>query len=222
MPLASPSRTGLVDQVIASMQQMISTHEWPIGERIPTEPELVAALGVGRNTVREAVRALSHSGVLEARQGDGTYVRAPSELPAALRRRVAAAELRSVIEVRRAYETEAARLAATRRTSEDIKVLERACVARDAAWRAGDLREFVDADVAFHLAVVDAAKNPLLSELYVAFADLTRDSVAAVIGPELRDDNYVDHGQLLEALRAQDVDAAMQATACFLREILPD
>ncbi|WP_427893443.1 FadR/GntR family transcriptional regulator [Kribbella sp. GL6] len=222
MPLASPSRTGLVDQVIASMQQMISTHEWPIGARIPTEPELVAALGVGRNTVREAVRALSHSGVLEARQGDGTYVRAPSELPAVMRRRVAAAELRSVIEVRRAYETEAARLAASRRTSDDMNVLERACAARDAAWRAGDLREFVDADVAFHLAVVDAAKNPLLSELYVAFADLTRDSVAAVIGPELRDDNYVDHSQLLEALRAQNAEAAMQATACFLREILPD
>lgn len=222
MPLASPSRTGLVDQVIASMQQMISTHEWPIGARIPTEPELVAALGVGRNTVREAVRALAHSGVLEARQGDGTYVRAPSELPAMMRRRLAMAELRSVIEVRRAYETEAARLAASRRTAKDMKALERTCAARDTAWRAGDVQGFVDADVAFHLTVVEAAKNPLLSELYVAFADLTRDSVAAVIGPELRDDNYVDHSRLLEALRAEDVDAAMQATDCFLGEILPD
>ncbi|MGZ0145983.1 FadR/GntR family transcriptional regulator [Kribbella sp. WER1] len=221
MPLASPNRTGLVDQVITSMQQMISTNEWPIGERIPTEPELVAALGVGRNTVREAVRALAHSGVLEARQGDGTYVLAPSELPAVLRRRLEEAELRSVIEVRRAYETEAARLAASRRTSEDLEILERACAARDEAWRAGEIEGFVEADVAFHLAVVETAKNPLLSELYGAFADMTRVSVAAVIGPELHDGNYVDHSQLLAAIRAQDADAAVRATDCFLREILP-
>src|SRR5438445_2767270 len=111
----------LCDEVVAQFEALIASGEWPVGEKIPAEPELVAALGVGRNTVREAVRALAHSGVLEARQGDGTYVRAPSELPAVMRRRVAAAELRSVIEVRRAYETEAARLAATRRTSEDMK-----------------------------------------------------------------------------------------------------
>ena len=80
MPLATTRRTGLVDQVIEQMRKAISSGEWPVGQRIPAEPELVSALGVGRNTVREAVRALAHAGLLEVRQGDGTFVRATSEL----------------------------------------------------------------------------------------------------------------------------------------------
>jgi len=84
--LTSTRRSGLVDQVIDQLRQAIADGEWPVGQRIPAEPELVAALGVGRNTVREAVRALSHAGLLEVRQGDGTFVRATSELSGALRR----------------------------------------------------------------------------------------------------------------------------------------
>ena len=68
MPLATTRRAGLVDQVIEQMRGAITSGEWPVGQRIPPEPELVTALGVGRNTVREAVRALSHAGLLEVRQ----------------------------------------------------------------------------------------------------------------------------------------------------------
>ncbi|EWM16430.1 GntR-family transcriptional regulator, partial [Kutzneria sp. 744] len=100
VPLATTRRTGLVDQVIEQMRKAISSGEWPVGQRIPAEPELVSALGVGRNTVREAVRALAHAGLLEVRQGDGTFVRATSELSGAVRRLVGD-ELREVLEVRR-------------------------------------------------------------------------------------------------------------------------
>src|SRR5579884_1123883 len=85
-PLTTTRRTGLVDQVIEQMRGAISRGDWPLDQRIPPEPELVSALGVGRNTVREAVRALSHAGLLDVRQGDGTFVRATSEICGALRR----------------------------------------------------------------------------------------------------------------------------------------
>ncbi|MER6897584.1 winged helix-turn-helix domain-containing protein, partial [Amycolatopsis sp. NPDC000740] len=55
MPLATTRRAGLVDQVIDQLREAVTAGEWPIGHRIPTEPELSAQLGVGRNTVREAV-----------------------------------------------------------------------------------------------------------------------------------------------------------------------
>lgn len=218
VPLAAPRRNRLVDQVITSMRQMIADGEWPVGERIPPEPELVASLGVGRNTVREAVGALAHSGVFEVRQGDGTYVSAPSEMSGVVRRRLAAADVRYAIEVRRAYELEAARLAATRRTAADLRKLDKAYAARERAWDAGDADHFVATDAAFHLAIVEAAHNPVLTELYVAFADSVHASLAARIGTRLEPAEYIDHGALLEAIRAQDADAAIRETACFLHE----
>ncbi|MGV9898478.1 POT-type proton-dependent oligopeptide transporter, partial [Streptomyces tendae] len=64
MPLNHPRRSALSEQVIAALRQQIASGEWPVGSRIPTEPELVEQLGVARNTVREAVRALAHNGLL--------------------------------------------------------------------------------------------------------------------------------------------------------------
>src|SRR5215471_3153791 len=123
VPLTTTRRAPLVDQVIEQMRAAIADGDWVVDQRIPPEPELVTALGVGRNTVREAVRALAHAGLLEVRQGDGTFVRATSEISGALRRLVGE-ELREVLEVRRTLEVEGARLAAKHRTPEDIAHLE--------------------------------------------------------------------------------------------------
>src|SRR5256714_8180162 len=104
------------------MRELVASGEWPLGQRIPPESELVTALGVGRNTVREAVRALAHSGLLEVRQGDGTYVRTTSEVSGAIRR-LCGTELREVLQVRRSLEVEGARLAATARTEAELRKL---------------------------------------------------------------------------------------------------
>ncbi|CAM5710563.1 Fatty acid metabolism regulator protein [Streptomyces hirsutus] len=89
MPLSHPRRSALSEQVIATLRTQIASGEWPVGSRIPTEPELVEQLGVARNTVREAVRALAHNGLLDIRQGSGTYVVATSELAGVMHRRFA-------------------------------------------------------------------------------------------------------------------------------------
>ena len=112
MPLSHPRRSALSEQVIAALRAQITSGEWPVGSRIPTEPELVEQLGVARNTVREAVRALAHNGLLDIRQGSGTYVVATSELAGVMHRRFADAEPRHVAELRGALESSAARLAA--------------------------------------------------------------------------------------------------------------
>src|SRR5919107_1276902 len=113
-----------VREVTERLSEKIRAGEWPVGGRIPTEPQLVEALGVGRNTVREAVRALVHAGVLECRQGSGTYVVSTDELSGAVTRRLADAEFAEAVEVRRAFEVEAARLAALRRTDSDLAALD--------------------------------------------------------------------------------------------------
>src|SRR5215468_7597999 len=86
MPLRSTERTALVPQVIEQLQAQITSGEWAVGSRIPPEPDLAAALGVGRNTLREAVLALVHAGLLERRQGSGTFVVGARELAGAVGR----------------------------------------------------------------------------------------------------------------------------------------
>ncbi len=216
MPLQSAARSPLAGQVIETLRKQIESGEWPVGSRIPPEPELAAQLGVGRNTLREAVKALSHAGLLECRQGSGTYVRAASELSGAVARRLAAARLREVVEVRRAFEVEAARLAAHRRTDEDLAVLDRAIARREEAWDAGDAAAFVAADVEFHAAVVAAAHNGVLAELYADFGAAVRASLTESVGEDLRPERHVDHHRLLAALRAGDAAAATAEAASFL------
>lgn len=103
MPLSHPRRSALSEQVIAALRAQITSGEWPVGSRIPTEPELVEQLGVARNTVREAVRALAHNGLLDIRQGSGTYVVATSELAGVMHRRFAGADPRHIAELRSSW-----------------------------------------------------------------------------------------------------------------------
>ncbi len=77
-------RSTLITQVTDQLRDEIRSGKWPVGSRIPTEPELSELTGTGRNTVREAVQALVHTGLLERRQGSGTYVLAASEVSGTL------------------------------------------------------------------------------------------------------------------------------------------
>ena len=94
-------RTNLIDQAVGRLRQQITSGAWQVGTRIPAEPELTELIGVGRNTVREAVQSLVHAGMLERRQGSGTYVISNSELGTAMGRQIAGAHQRDVLEVRR-------------------------------------------------------------------------------------------------------------------------
>jgi DNA-binding FadR family transcriptional regulator len=216
MPLSSARRSSLVPQVIAQLKAQIESGEWAVGSRIPPEPELAAALGVGRNTLREAVLALVHAGLLERRQGSGTYVVGSRELAGAVARRLADAHVAEVVEVRRALEVEAARSAARRRTDDDLAALDAALADREAAWAARDLAAFVENDVRLHQLVVAAAHNRVLADLYDDFSTALHHSLVHRLGPTLTEERYADHARLIEAIRAGDADRAATEAAAFL------
>jgi DNA-binding FadR family transcriptional regulator len=212
--LQAAQRSSLVTQVIEQLQEQVGSGNWRVDERIPPENTLAETLGVGRNTVREAVRALCHTGLLECRQGDGTYVRATSELSGAMRRRLSSAELVETLEVRQGLEVTAARLAATRRTDADLAALAGALRDREDAWESGDATAFVDADMAFHVAVVAAAHNSVLSEIYTDFSEALRASITATGSP--LDNPYIAHAEISDAIAAGDAEAAERnARACI-------
>lgn len=207
---------SLVESAIEAMRAEIASGAWAVGDQIPTEPELVVAFGIGRNSLREAIRALVHAGLLETRQGDGTYVIAVSDLSGALRRRTSRAELREVFELRRALEVEAARLAAERRTDADLAELQRLLAARDAASRAEDQAHFVELDVALHRAIVASAHNAMLAELYDDFTTTLREAIASTVESGSREQQVHAHDGLVAAIRDRDAAAAQAATVAFL------
>lgn len=185
-----------------------------MGERIPTESALSEQLGVSRNTVREAVRVLAHVGLLQVRQGDGTYVRAQCD-PGETLRRIDRAALRDRIEVRLTLEVEAARLAAAPRDDSDLR--EMRCTL-DARRDAGmDLSQRIDHDERFNHAVVASARNSALSDLYAYFSRAIRNTIERTeIDLDLPEPTQADHEALLQAIEAADAEAAELAARHLL------
>src|SRR3954469_3924593 len=216
MSLTAVRGARLSEQVVAQLEAQIAAGEWPVGSKIPAEPELVAALGVGRNTIREAVRALEHAGLLEPRRGDGTYVRATSDLGAALLRRARRTDALHVLAVRGGLEREAAAAAAVGRTDADVAAVRAALDARAAAAGRPDRAAFAAADVAFHRAVVVATHNPVLVDLYAGLTEALERTVAEI---DAHDDDpaaFPGHAELAAAIAAGDPVAARAATDSYL------
>ncbi|MEU4885251.1 FadR/GntR family transcriptional regulator [Streptomyces xinghaiensis] len=222
MPLTSLRRSALADRVIAELRRPITSGEWPVGSRIPTESELVEQLGVARNTVREAVRALAHNGLLDIRQGSGTYVLATSELAGVMHRRFADADPHHIAELRSTLESSAARMAARRRTEQDLRQLDAALACREETWESRDAEAFVAADAALHLAVVTTSHNDVLAALYADLGAVLKDHLRRDVGPELLPENYVDHTRLVEAIRAGDGELAGAEASAYALRCVPE
>src|SRR3954466_7765147 len=144
--LRTARRAGLIEQVIDQLREQIVAGTWAIGTRIPTEAELAQLTGTSRNTVREAVQSLVHAGLLERRQGSGTYVLAASELAGAVSRRGATAHPLHNLEVGGTLEAGAPRLAALHRPPDDVARLRGLIEDRNSARRRGDVEAHAAAE----------------------------------------------------------------------------
>ncbi|MEL7975735.1 FCD domain-containing protein [Isoptericola sp. F-RaC21] len=215
-PIAPPRKVS--ELVVEHLTDLVERGVWPVGSRIPAEPELVAQLGVGRNTVREAVRALEHAGILEPRRGDGTYVRAASGLDAAIGRRARTSDALQVLEVRSVLERGAARVAAGRHDAGALAGLRAALAAQEAAAREGGEDEFRAADIAFHAELVRSAGNGLLAELYDGIDHvLVRTLATDAHGRHHRD--VPGHREVVDAVAAGDPDAAESAVEATMAAV---
>lgn len=212
MTLTRSHRPPLVEEVTAKLWEHIHSGEWPLQQRIPAEPELMAAFGVSRGTLREAIKALAHSGMLDVRRGDGTYVRATSEITGTAQRMYRDHSQVHILEVRVGLDTQAARLAARHATPADVAAMRVLLEARRAAWLAGDYAAWARADWDFHVRVAEASGNPLLHELYVSFGGVFHNDL-------LRQQRrggfdglpHEGHGELVEAIEAHDGGAAVES-----------
>ncbi|WP_031515177.1 FadR/GntR family transcriptional regulator [Streptomyces sp. NRRL F-5123] len=224
MPLGSLRPSPLVEQATEHLREQIVSGQWPVGTRLPGETALAAQLGVGRSTVREAVRALAGAGLVKSRQGAGVFVISaePDEDFGTRLRRSAVAD---VYEVRAMVEVQAARLAAERRTEADLAGLDAALAARrEAAGRGA--AAFVAADIALHAGVVAAARNPVLTDLFAEFAPVLHEGLTDLV--DLLDlppgDGDASHAALVAAIASGDaptaahiLEAELASTLALLR-----
>lgn len=213
-------RHPLAAQAAQLLLTRIRDGEWPLGHRIPGETTLAAQLGVGRSTLREAIRELAGRGVLESRQGAGVFVTAldaTEDWDAVLRRTTIA----SVVEARIAIEAEAAALAARRRTPADLRDIRRALAARGVAGQA--VPEHVDTDMALHRAVIAAAHNEVLIQLFDAFLPRLRTAMIDMlrIAPVKSEEaDHACHQELVDAIAARSPEAAAAASRTHLTALM--
>jgi GntR family transcriptional repressor for pyruvate dehydrogenase complex len=207
---------------VGQIHALIREGRWAPGDQIPPERELAERFRVSRTSVREALRALEMQGVIDSRQGGGTFVRtADAEMlvgplaAAILRGR---RELAEVLEVRELIEPGIARLAATRVNAEHIAELEsllerqRECIAAE--------RSFVEEDTAFHYTLAKAADNHILLRLHNVILDMLRESRQSYLHvPNRPQMSLRGHEAMLAAVRAKDPDAAYRASLAHISEV---
>lgn len=209
----SPSRAPLYEQVAQRVRDLAASAGLQPGDRLPPERELAQRLGVSRSSVRQALTLLRAAGLIHTRQGDGVYLqRPPEEIHADLTTAAIAAQqsMPQVMEVREALETHLARLAARRRSSQDVDRLRAAYDAMATAIERGE--DPCDADAQFHAAIAHAADNPMLERLMDQLATqiaLTRRASLSRPGRPAR--SLEGHRRILEAIVARNEEGASAA-----------
>lgn len=204
-------RHSLADAVVGRLQQQLSLGVYQPGDKLPSEPELMTQFGVGRSTIREAIRILANTGLVTVRQGSGTLVESQRGITEPLQQRLKRAEPTDLDEVRQLLEMKIAEKAALLRTRKDIVKMQTLLEQRAAAARAGDTSEAITADIRFHVAMAIAARNDILADLYRTVAEqMGRHFKQTYITTGRFIDSQHLHEQLLKSIIDKDPKKAWQ------------
>jgi DNA-binding FadR family transcriptional regulator len=207
-------RRSLADEVVAQLQQQIALGKYRTGEQLPIEPELMKTFGVGRSTIREAIKSLVNSGLLRVQQGLGTFVEGTEGIKEPLPQRLKRADFKDLDEVRQLIEMKIAEKAAANRTDDDLTEIRHWLVVRKKAATADKLVECVEADIRFHTAIAVASKNEVLADLYKSLTVQIKNWFLTVYNDatDFRKTQNM-HEQLLKAIEANDTRKAWNIAA---------
>ena len=210
-------QAGLPNRVRSQLLQMIAAGQLAPGDRLAPEREIAGEMGVSRNVVREAIRSLVDSNVLEARQGAGVFVASlhvesliePLELVLALE----GATLHSLAQARIVIEPGIAALAAEHGSDEDIAALE-VLLEEEREKGPADETRHLEIDVELHGRLVRMSDNPFLVRIMESIGRLARSSREFTNSlPQMREMAQADHERIVAAVRARDGEAALRRDA---------
>jgi GntR family transcriptional repressor for pyruvate dehydrogenase complex len=215
-------KTKVYHEIVDQIKELITEGRIKPGDRLPPERELAELFKASRNSVRDAIRVLEQMGLIESRQGDGTYVRtlSPEELaePLALCLLQSRTQMGELWEVRRVLEPALAESAAARITEEELDELESVLDAQRQKVQAGFIG--LEEDAAFHQGIAEAARNAVMLRVMDTLVDLLRQSRERSLQQRNRPIySHAGHVRILAALRRRDPVAARAEMLQHLREI---
>jgi GntR family transcriptional regulator, transcriptional repressor for pyruvate dehydrogenase complex len=218
-------RTSVITEVMDRVRGLIESGRLSPGDRLPSERELRERLGVGRSTVREALRALEALGLIDMQQGRGSYVRAPvteEPLPSPPAPLTALAGLDRIVEARLPIETYTASLAAIRRTEEQLAGMAGFLDDFEAAMHEQELSRLVLADYGFHDLIAHAA-SPALARALDSISVLIINSRSLSLSRKERLPHVLEkHRRIYEAIAACDPTKASQAMSEHLLDFISE
>lgn len=165
MSLQPIQRKSLAREVAESLQYSIERGVFAIEEQLPPEPELMKKFGVGRSTIREAIKYLAQSGFVKVQQGLGTFVISHTGT-GALDTTIERAAFADIFEVRQLLEMKIVEKAVLNRTIAQVNKMGRLLKKRHTFALSGQKEACIEADIDFHIAVAESCGNPILFELY--------------------------------------------------------
>ena len=214
LPLKPIKPKRISDQVFDQLKELIFRGEMKPGEKIMPERDLSDALNVSRTSVRDAISKLVVMGLLEQRQGQGTFVRSMDSIqnnPLAVAMDAQDATLEDLLEVRMGLECNAAALAAQRAVESDLQFLERSIEDMHKEVASGELG--TEADVSFHMAISYATKNPVQVDIMKSFYDFLFIGIKENLSHLYREPGNIDkiveqHKEIFNAIRNHDPEQA--------------
>ncbi len=218
-PLEPVKRRTLSVEICERLTGFIVRGEWAVGMKIAPERDLTNQLGVGRSSIREALKALEVMGLVESRPGDGTYVCDRSRffsgpLLWAITSN-SAGEVRELIEARRVIETELCGLAAERATADDLKKLGHLLDEMEAGL--DDQDRFLSADLDFHVALARSADNRILMNALEMIRNLMRQWIRqALLVPEVPEEALAQHKAIFMGIAKRNPQQATDAMRAHL------
>ena len=223
LKISAVPRTRLSDSIVRQLENLILNKELRVGDALPPEREAAAQLQVSRNVVREAISVLVQKGLLEVRQGSGTYVARPGAdfLRESLDSyvRFSDSALYDLAEARSVLEVQIAGLAAQRATREDYEFVN-ACL-QELEATVGDPDRYVEADVSFHAALAEAAGNEILQLLLHSIRGALRQNIRVLVenDPTTADTAMRFHRRIAQAVHEQSPEKARAAMLEHLESV---
>jgi len=216
----------LYEQIVEQIEESIVKGTLKPGDQLPAERELAQRFGVSRTAVREAVKALREKGLVEAYSGRGTFitdgttqaVRHSLDLMVKIGQPEGSTHL---AEVRAILEPEIAAMAAARIKEPELATMREAVSVMDKADQDPDA--YIEADLDFHLALAEAAENPLILSLLDSIVGLLREQRLRIFrvpgGPER---GQIHHKKILDAVERHDAEKAREAMRAHLSQVRDD
>ena len=211
-------KKSLADMIAETLKQQITEGTYRVGDKLPTEPELMKTFGVGRSSVREAVKLLVNMGVVRVQQGSGTFVAVPSNNDD-VNIKMSTADRTELEEVRKILDIAIVEKAVARRTEKDIERMRASLEKRKVNAEKGLLEECIEADLNFHIAIADAAHNRILADIYRSAAThLLSEFNRIYNGTDCFINSQTSHEKLLKHIIAGDLKNARKTATIIVEE----